>query len=256
LDYVAAKKKKEIMQLHVYKDADEVCNALADWITGLVERTLLVKEKFTLALSGGETPKKLYQKLASQSYRGEIKWDRIHIFWGDERVVTFDDQRNNAKMAYDNLLSKVNIPADQIHKMWTDIIPEECAKQYEKILHKYFDDKQTTFDLVLLGMGDDGHTLSLFPGAEILHDNHSWVSAVHSKEKGERITLMPSVVNRSSEVAFLVIGENKARVIQEIIEKSEQHNYPAQLIHPANGELHWFADEGAAKYLISSTTKN
>ena len=237
------------MHLHIYKDAEEVTTALADWITELIRKTLEVKEGFTIALSGGETPKKLYQKLASPPFCEKINWSRLHIFWGDERYVPFNDERNNAKMAYDNLLSKVNIPSDQVHKIWTDITPEESAKQYAKILHQYFNDRQTTFDLVLLGMGEDGHTLSLFPGNEILHDENSWVNAIHSKEKGERITLMPSVVNRSASVAFLVTGKNKAKVLQEVLENSALNNYPAQLIQPLNSELHWFIDESAAKYL-------
>lgn len=237
------------MQLHVYRDADEVCDALAAWIVTLIDKTLLVKEKFTVALSGGETPKKLYQKLATPPYNEKIKWDRVHIFWGDERVVDFDDKSNNAKMAYDNLLSKVDIPSAQIHKIWTDITSEESAKQYEKILRQYFDDKQTAFDLMLLGMGEDGHSLSLFPGSEILEDKQSWVCAFHSKEKGERITLMPAVVNRSSAVAFLVTGGKKAKVLKEILDDSEAHKYPAQLIQPLNNELHWFVDEEAAKYM-------
>ncbi len=237
------------MHLHIYKDAEEVTTALADWITELIRKTLEVKEGFTIALSGGETPKKLYQKLASAPFCEKIKWSRLHIFWGDERYVPFNDERNNAKMAYDNLLSKVNISSDHVHKIWTDITPEESAKQYAKILHQYFNDRQTTFDLVLLGMGEDGHTLSLFPGSKILHDQLSWVNAVHSKEKGERITLMPSVVNRSASVAFLVTGKNKAKVLQEVLENSALNNYPAQLIQPLNSELHWFIDESAAKYL-------
>lgn len=237
------------MQLHVYKDADEVCNALAAWIATLIDATLQAKEKFIVALSGGETPKKLYQILAASPYVEKIKWERIHIFWGDERAVPFDDERNNAKMAYDALLSKVNIPADHVHKMWTDITLEESAKQYEKILHNYFDDKQTTFDLTLLGMGEDGHTLSLFPNSEILHDQTAWVNAVNSKEKGERITLMPSVVNRSAAVIFLITGEKKAEVLQEVLEDTSTKKYPARLIQPVNGELHWFVDEAAAKYL-------
>ncbi len=234
------------MQLHVYKNGEEVCDALAVWIVELISKTLEVKEKFTLALSGGETPKKLYQILASDAYREKIKWDRLHIFWGDERFVPFNDERNNAKMAFDNLLSKVKIPAEQVHKIWTDVTPEASAKQYENILHKYFDDKQTTFDLVLLGMGDDGHTLSLFPGNAILNDKNSWASAVSSKEKGERITLMPAVVNKSAAIAFLVTGESKAKILKEVLENSTSHNYPAQLIQPANGELYWFIDEAAA----------
>ncbi|MBA3675358.1 MAG: 6-phosphogluconolactonase, partial [Chitinophagaceae bacterium] len=128
------------------------------------------------------------------------------------------------------------------------IKPEESAKQYENILHQYFDEKQTTFDLTLLGMGEDGHTLSLFPGSEILHDDNSWVKAVHSKEKGERISLMPSIVNRSSAVAFLVTGEKKAKVLQHVLEGAD-NNYPVQLIQPLNNELHWFIDENIAQYL-------
>jgi len=144
------------MHLHIYKAA-ETTIALADWMTSLIQKTLEVKDRFTIALSGGETPKKLYQALASDPYREKINWSRLHIFWGDERYVPFDDERNNAKMAYDNLLSHVNIPEANIHKVWTDITPEGSAKQYEKILHQYFDDRQTTFDLILLGMGEDGH---------------------------------------------------------------------------------------------------
>jgi len=236
------------MHLHIYKDAEATTIALADWITLLIKKTLEVKDRFTIALSGGETPKKLYQTLASDSFSEKITWSRVHIFWGDERIVPFEDDKNNAKMAYDNLLCKVDIPSGQIHKMLTDIKPEESAKQYEKILHQYFDEEQTTFDLVLLGMGEDGHTLSLFPGSEILHDDNSWVKAVHSKEKGERITLMPSIVNRSSAVAFLVTGEKKAKVLQHVLEGAD-NNYPVQLIQPLNNELHWFIDESIAQYL-------
>lgn len=236
------------MQLYVYKDADEVCSALADWITVLIDKTLQVKEIFTWALSGGETPKKLYSILATPPYNEKIKWNRLHFFWGDERFVPFNDEHSNAKMAFDNLLSKVNIPPGQVHKIWTDISPVESARQYQKILHKYFDDKQTTFDLTVLGLGEDGHTLSLFPGSEILNDQQSWVKAVHTEEKGERITLMPSVVNRSSAVVFLVTGKNKAKVLKDILEDGN-NSYPADLIRPLNNELYWFIDESAAQLL-------
>jgi 6-phosphogluconolactonase len=116
-------------------------------------------------------------------------------------------------------------------------------------LHRYFDEKQPTFDLVLLGLGDDGHTLSLFPGSEILQDKQSWVKAIHTKEKGERITLMPAVVNKASAIVFLITGEKKASVLKEIMGDQNEQNYPAQLIQPLNGELHWFLDEAAATYL-------
>lgn len=238
------------MHLHIYKNAAETSIALADRIVLLIKNTLVKNNRFTIALSGGETPKKLYQVLASATYRNKIDWSRLHIFWGDERMVPFNDERSNAKMAFDILLDNVNIPADQIHRIQTDIDPPEAALQYEKILHQYFDSSKTTFDVVLLGMGDDGHTLSLFPNAEVLTDTSSWVKADTNEQKGmQRITLMPAVVNLSSAIVFLVTGESKAKVLQQIIEEPQQHAYPSQLIQPVNGELYWFADEAAAKYL-------
>ena len=233
------------MQLHIYKDGDAVCEALAEWIVELMNKTLQQKERFTWALSGGETPKKLYQLLASEKFSKKINWSKIFIFWGDERVVPFDDERSNAKMAYDNLLYNVAIPSSQINKILTDVTPEESAKQYEKLLHKYFDDKQTTFDLALLGMGDDGHTLSLFPDSENLNDKASWVKTDNIEHTGmKRITLMPAVINRSCAIVFLVTGKNKAKVLKEILQEQLQ-NYPASLIKPLTGELHWFVDEAA-----------
>ncbi len=237
------------MHIYVYKNADEVCNALAKWMSELIDKTLEVKEIFTLVLSGGETPKKLYKILSSSPYNKKIKWNRVHIFWGDERMVPFDNESNNAKMAYENLLDMIDINHEQVHKIWTDIEPGESAKQYEKILHQYFDNKSTTFDLVLLGMGDDGHTLSLFPGNDILNDEAKWARAVNIKEKGERITLMPSIVNISAAIVFLVTGEKKAKVLAEIVSNHTDKKYPAQLIQPFNQQLHWFLDEAAAKYL-------
>jgi 6-phosphogluconolactonase len=238
------------MHLHIYKDDEELAIALANWIEVLIRKTLEVKDQFSIALSGGESPKKLYQKLASNPYREKVNWGRLHVFWGDERVVPFNDERSNAKMAYDNLLSQVNIPTQQVHSIWTDIPPEQSAKQYEKILHQYFDDKQTTFDLVLLGLGEDGHTLSLFPGSAAINDEQSWVKADNAEQKGmKRITLMPTVINRSAAIVFLVTGENKATVLAEIISNPTHEKYPAQLIQPANGELYWFLDEAAAKNL-------
>lgn len=237
------------MYVNIYKDADELSSAAAEWIADQIEKKLSKKEIFTLALSGGETPKKLFQKLAAEPYKEKIDWNKIHIFWGDERVVPPDDERNNAKMAFDYLLNKVAIPPGQIHRINTELEPAESVKQYEKILHKYFGEDETTFDLVLLGMGDDGHTLSIFPGHNI-KDQEAWVKADYVGQKGvKRITLLPSVVNKSAAVAFLITGENKAKILQQVIEDTPQQKYPAQLIQPANGELYWFLDEAAARYL-------
>lgn len=236
------------MQLHIY-NTEELIDELAKWIINYATGILYTNDRFTIALSGGETPKRLYQLLASDQYHEKLDWNKIHVFWGDERVVPFSDDNNNAKMAYENLLSKVNIPQDNIHIIPTDISPVIAAEEYEKMLHKYFELTDISFDLVLLGMGKDGHTLSLFPGFEVPPDQPNWVNAVYlDDQKMHRITLLPSVVNRSSMVIFLVTGDEKAKALQQVLKGPfEPVKYPAQLISPANGELHWFVDENAAR---------
>lgn len=244
------------MQLHIYKNAEEVITALAEWITTLIGKTLQTKEICTIALSGGETPKALYKKLASAPYCDTLDWSKIHFFWGDERVVPFTDERNNAKMAYDNLLGKVPVPEENIHTMPIDLEPTDAAIVYEKILHQYFDDKATTFDLVLLGMGEDGHTLSLFPNSLLLFQNDKWVMAVNSPEKKmQRITLMVPFVNRAASIVFLITGDSKAKTLKKVLEgDDEPKKFPARLIKPIMGELHWFIDEAAAAEVKINTT--
>jgi 6-phosphogluconolactonase len=168
------------MNLEVFKDADKLSVQLAEWITSLIEETLTRKEQFSLVLSGGNTPKKLNLLLSSSPYNERIDWKKIHVFWGDERAVPLEDERNNARMAFDTLLNKVKIPEEQIHIMDTSLSPEAAAIQYEEILFEYFDTDvlpTKTFDLVLLGMGDDGHTLSLFPGTSVIHEEKSWTAS-------------------------------------------------------------------------------
>ena len=234
------------MQLHIYKNTGDVIDALAKWIISYVSHTLKKQDRFTIALSGGETPKALYQLLATDAYRNKIDWSKMHIFWGDERVVPFSDESNNARMAFENLLNSVAVPTENIHKMHTDILPELAAKSYEEILHQYFDTASNSFDLVLLGMGKDGHTLSLFPSSPLLPGQQHWVNSVYVEDqKMYRITLMPSIVNKACSIIFLVTGIEKAKVLKAVLHGSPGQ-YPAQLIQPVNGQLHWFLDEEAA----------
>ncbi len=239
------------MKLHIFDDKETISENLAGWICGLVTETLKSQESFSMVLSGGETPKMLYQKLASEKYKSRIDWARVRIFWGDERVVPFTDERNNAKMAFNFLLNHVNVPASQIHIMRTDIEPNFAVTEYRKMLHTYFDSTHHSFDLVLLGMGDDGHTLSLFPGSLIIDDNYNWVNSVFNEtQEMYRITLMPVIVNKAREIVFMVEGEKKAGVLEKVLEgKHETSQFPAQLISPDTGELHWFLDKAAAKNL-------
>ncbi|HZE82852.1 MAG TPA: 6-phosphogluconolactonase [Puia sp.] len=246
------------MQLHVYKDAEELSHEVAGWIAGCTADTLKGKDRFSIALSGGSTPQRLHKILAASPYREQIDWSKLHIFWGDERAVPFEDSRNNAKMAYDTLLNFVPVPPSQIHVMRTDIGPEQSALEYEKILHEYFplDGRgkgpgQTSFDLVLLGMGDDGHTLSLFPGTEVVHEEKAWTKAFFLKEQDMyRITLTKTIVNRAARVAFLTTGAGKAHALREVLQGAYNPDlYPSQEIRPADGELHWFVDKAAAAEL-------
>ncbi|HXS57848.1 MAG TPA: 6-phosphogluconolactonase, partial [Hanamia sp.] len=230
------------MKLHIFKNKEEMSDHLAQWICDVITESLKTQEFFSLVLSGGETPKLLFKKLASAKFKEQINWKRIHIFWADERVVPFTDDRNNAKIAHDLLISHVDIPSEQVHIMRTDIEPNFSVDQYRKLLHTYFDHTPQSFDLVLLGMGDDGHTLSLFPDSPLIEEHIHWVNAVFvKKQEMYRITLMPLLVNKASKIAFMVDGANKATVLQEVLEGEYMPTkLPSQMIKAPDGELHWF----------------
>jgi len=242
------------MNLEVFKDADELSRQLAEWITSLIEETLTRKEQFSLVLSGGNTPKKLNLLLAASPFKERIDWKKIHVFWGDERAVPLEDERNNARMAFDTLLNKVDIPKEQIHIMDTSLSPDAAAMQYEEILNEYFGTDilpAQTFDLVLLGMGDDGHTLSLFPGTSVIHEEKSWAASFFLKAQDmHRITLTKNIVNRADHIVFMISGKDKAHALHEVLEgKRNPDLYPSQVIIPAQGELHFFTDQAAASEL-------
>jgi 6-phosphogluconolactonase len=233
----------------IAKDSSELSIKFTDWLIEYINDVLQKQDRFTIVLSGGNTPKKLYQLLASAGYKNKIDWAKLHFFWGDERFVPFNDDRNNAKMAHEELLDHVPVNKKHIHIMeTTGPEPEESAADYEKLLHDYFDEQATTFDLVILGLGNDAHTLSLFPGYEVVMENTRWVASLFLKEQGMyRITLTPEVVNRSARVAFLVSGGDKAAALYHVLaSEHEPFLYPAQAIQPFNGELYWFYDEAAS----------
>jgi len=236
------------MRIHLTKNPNDLNYEAAEWMTTLIETTLHQQDRFCLLLAGGSTPKHLYELLAENPFNKRIDWIRLHIFFGDERVVPFSDERNNGKMAYDALLSKVPIPKTQVHYIKTSAKPQSAAEDYSRLLRQYFKHTSHSFDLALLGMGDDGHTLSIFPGGEPLNQTESWVVAVDAPSKAMcRVSLVPNIVNESTCIAFLVTGRSKARILNEILHNTAApHSYPAQLIHPANAELHWFVDEAAA----------
>ncbi|MGN7720562.1 6-phosphogluconolactonase [Chitinophaga sp. 22620] len=239
------------MELHVAKDTQQLSENLAAFISQYIQEVLQKQDRFTFALSGGNTPKALYTLLAKEPYVNMIEWNKVHFFWGDERAVPFEDARNNARMAYDVLLDQVGALPENIHVMRTDIEPEQSAAEYEKTLHRYFHGRETTFDLVLLGMGDDGHTLSLFPGLPIVHEKKAWVKAFWLEAQDMyRITLTAPVTNLAACVVFMATGSAKALTLKAVIDGApDPDRYPSQLIRPENGDLHWFVDEAAAEAL-------
>ena len=154
------------MVLHIQKDPAAVSHELAEWITAYIASVLSKKDRFTWVLTGGSSPKTLYDLLASPTYSSRIAWEKLHFFWGDERAVPFDDDRNNAKMTYEHLLNKVPVTASQVHVMRTDIDPDKAAAEYEQVLRTCFTGEGQSFDLVLTGMGDDGIRFLFFPAQQ------------------------------------------------------------------------------------------
>lgn len=239
------------MELHIYKNPEELSHAMAEWVTTYIEATLESKGRFTWVVTGGNSPRELYQLLAHPPYKDRINWQQLHIFWGDERVVPYNDERNNARMTFEMMLNEVPVIASQVHMMITDVDPSISAREYENLLKEYFSTTDGTFDLVLNGMGDDGHTLSLFPHTPVIHEQLNWVKSLYlDSQKMYRITLTPPVVNKAACVAFLSFGNNKASALKAVLEgEYNPDEYPSQIIRPQSKELHWFVDEAAAQLL-------
>ena len=203
---------------------------------------------FTIALAGGGTPKPLYESLATQ----DLPWDKIHIFWGDERYVSADNTDSNQLMAREAWLDKVAIPPENVHPMVVNgNSPEDDAALYERELRKFFGvaaGEFPQFDLILLGMGDDGHTASLFPHTPVLQEKDRAIS-VGEKSGQPRITFTVPLINRANCVLFLVAGANKQNALKHIFSLDADENvYPARLVRP-QGELWWLLDETAGKFL-------
>lgn len=204
-----------------------------------------------MALSGGESPRQTYRMLAQSPYREQIPWGNVHIFWGDERCVPEGDPRHNATAAFEDLLNHVPVDKSQIHPILCDKSPRAAAEGYDSLLRGFFGDGGASFDLILLGLGGDGHTASLFPYNEALNERERWVREVLVPDQGMfRVTLTPAIINRGAIVVFLVYGKSKSRVLQKVLQGP--HNprlLPAQLIKPVKGELNWFVDKSAASRL-------
>jgi 6-phosphogluconolactonase len=236
-------------ELHVFPDNPSFVNGSADFIADVAAGAIADRGRFTMALSGGGTPKPIYARLAAAEYRDRIAWEKVHIFFGDERCVPPDDPRSNFRMVREAWFDHSPIPAENIHRIHGEDDPALEALRYEgDIAGFYRSARFPAFDLILLGMGDNGHTASLFPGTAVLRETARWVVAQYVEVMTTwRVTFTAPLINAARNVAFLAEGAGKAQMLWSVLEGPYQPDvWPAQLIQPKSGELHWLVDAAAA----------
>lgn len=234
------------MNIRIFDDLDTLYTEAADLFADLSEKSIREKGRFTVALSGGSSPKAIFKLLATEEYGRRIEWDKIYFFWVDERWVPLNDDKSNARMTFEALLDKVPVPKDHIFPMYKDnILPEEYAREYESYIRNILG-KEGVFDFILLGMGDDGHTASLFPGEEILNEKEKWVSAYYLKpQEMYRITLTAPIINKAENILAVAFGESKRHALHEILKGAyNPEMYPMQLIEKKENFL-FFTDHEA-----------
>lgn len=236
------------MEIRKFRNKED----LAAEFSLFLKSVIASNEKTTIALSGGSTPRAIFDYLADH-FGKEINWSSVSLYWVDERCVLPTDSDSNYKMTFDHLLSKIPIPDSNIFRMRGENIPSEEATRYGDLLQSSLDKVNgiPVFDLILLGMGDDGHTASIFPDSmELWHSDQNCEVATHPNSGQKRITLTGKVINHARAVAFLVTGENKASKVREVTRKQGNfRKYPASLVNPNSPDLIWFLDQEAAKEL-------
>jgi 6-phosphogluconolactonase len=217
----------------------------------LVGSVLRNRAQFTVALAGGSTPLRLYSLLAGKKQ----DWQGVHFFWSDERCVPPDAAESNFRMADGALLGRAAIPEGNIHRIHGELTPEKAAMEYKDELHRFFGYQTPRFDLVLLGLGDDGHTASIFPGSPVVREKARWVAAVEHplppSPQVDRVTLTPLVLNAAANILFLVSGEEKTDQLAQVLQGPYHPDLlPAQIVVPVNGQVCWLVDKAAAGKLI------
>jgi len=241
-------------QVKIVPDNTALARTAAEEFHRLSEAAVQERGRFSVALSGGNTPRAVYSILASEHQ--QLPWDRIHLFFGDERHVPPDHPDSNFRMASESLLGKVPIPEKNVHRIRTELEANAAAKEYEQELREFFhliNHDWPRFDLIFLGLGEDGHTASLFPGSKALtEESRTVVANWVEKFKTFRITLTFPVLNHASEVVFMVSGAGKAQILSEVL-RSGSRKYPAQNVQPENGQLLWLVDQGAGSMLRLAT---
>ena len=236
------------MPQHVFASVEEVLHSLADFFVEQANEAVAARGQFSVALSGGSSPKKLYELLASPAYRERVPWAQTFFFFGDERNVPRTDPQSNYLMAKMALLAPLGIAEDHVFALPTNLPPAEAAAAYTATINQFFSPKPARFDLVLLGLGDNSHTASLFPHSAVLAVTTAEVQAVFVPEVAmHRLTFTAPLINQARAVAFLVFGADKAAAVRRVRQGPRNaEEFPAQLNAPTAGERHWFLDAAAA----------
>lgn len=244
--------------VHRFSDREELARNAAAAFVSVGREALDARGRLLVALSGGSTPADLYQSLTNPEYRRQLDWSRAEFFWGDERAVSPDDQESNYRMACDALLGPLNIPPEHIHRIEAERgDPEAAAQEYAAAIAGCFDvsvtDLPPAFDLILLGLGEDGHTASLFPHTRALRVTNRWVVANQVPQLSTtRITMTFPLINRARAVFFLVAGDAKASALARVLHGPyDAMSFPSQAVHPDNGRLECFIDHAAAAQLTT-----
>jgi 6-phosphogluconolactonase len=236
---------KSIGRIEIFPDPLALAQHAAEWMT---KAALAAHGPFRVSLSGGSTPKTLYGLLASDEFRSRFPWPRVSWYWGDERFVPYDHPDSNYRMTREAMLANAPVPSENIHPIPTDGTAEDAARRYERTLQDSYgaatlNPQRPLFDITLLGLGPDGHTASLLPGEPVLDERERWVAAVSRGRPEVRITMTYPVIESSRRVAFLVAGEEKAKIFSAI--RTGNSHVPAARVRPV-GELFWFVDQAAA----------
>lgn len=237
--------------LNILPSTEEIFKEAAKLFVTAANEAIDQKGYFTVALTGGSSPEGLYSLLSEDQYKSQIDWSKVLVFWGDERWVPLDNELSNARMSQDSLLKNVPVLPSNVFPMYSEgIKPEDFASSYNALLKEKLGD-DGVMDLILLGMGGDGHTASLFPGTAVLDEKEKWVSAYYlDAQQMYRITLTAPFLNKAKKIIVLTFGDAKAEALKEVLEgEYDPSLYPSQLLKPSEGELLFLVDEKAAKYL-------
>jgi 6-phosphogluconolactonase len=241
------------MRINIFKAEHELLLAIALYFIKIAKETIAEQGAFNVALSGGNSPKKLYKLLSTDEFEDQVDWSKVNVFFVDERYVPADDAQNNSLMIQNALFEPLKMSASQIFRIDTTLTPDDAAKKYNETIVAHVKQIPVRFDFMLLGLGDNAHTASLFPFTCVLAETYATVKAVFLKEQNSyRITMTAPMINEAKHIAFLVYGKEKAQAVYHVLKDVRNpEKYPGQLIHPAGGELQWFLDEDAAVLLES-----